>query len=72
LLEKVELPSVSHNIADIAHKNSCDLGRDVKGEVISLSMRFEDFFKGSGAVSVGSQILILRKCTCSIFKFQRV
>jgi hypothetical protein len=50
------------------HKNSYDLGRDVEGEVISLSVGFEDFFKGSDAVSVDSPILILRKCNYSIFK----
>jgi hypothetical protein len=43
------------------HQNSYDLGHDFKQEVISSSMGFEDFFKGSDAVSVGSPILILRE-----------
>jgi len=51
LLEKVELPSVSSNIAD---ENSYDLGHDVKGEVILLNTSFEVFLKGSDALSVGS------------------
>lgn len=55
-----------------ADRNSYDLGCDVKGKVILLNMNFEDFLKGSDAISVGSQILILRKCNCSMFKFQRV
>jgi hypothetical protein len=49
------------------HENSYDLGRDVK-RVVS----FEVFFKGSDAVSVSSQILVLRKCNCGIFKCQSV
>jgi len=53
------------------HKNSYDLGRYVKGDIL-LNMSFEVFLKGSAAVSVGSQILIFRKCNCSTFKFQRV
>jgi hypothetical protein len=54
------------------HKNSYDLGHDIKEAVILLNMSFEVFLKGSDAVSVGSQILIFSKCNCSIFKFQRV
>jgi len=52
------------------HKNSYDLGCDVKGYVILLNMSSEVFWKGSAAVSVGSQIFIFRKCNCSTFKFQ--
>jgi hypothetical protein len=43
------------------HENSYDLGCDVKGEVILLNMSFVIFLKGSVAVSVGSQILVLSK-----------
>ena len=54
------------------HENSYDLGGDVKGEVMLLNMSFEVFLMGSDAVSVGSQILIFRKCNCSMFNFRRV